>query len=274
MNDKFSSYSTFISELNTLKSLDKDENLNLIEEYQKTKDLSLRNEIIEGNMRLVLSIAIKNANKSRLPVMDLIQEGSLGLISAVENFDSSLKIPFSSYAGTKIQNAIYDYMTTYGNVISIPRYIFRKVTQIETKRNQLTLSLSRKPSDEEIANALGDGYDAQKVRDTLVLFKKTISMDECFENDEDFTFSLMDNLSTENDPSDLYRQKEIVRFYKEALEELDARSKDILLSRALAEGKKTTLEELSQKYHVSKERVRQIEEESINSVRDYVLKRL
>ena len=97
---------------------------------------------------------------------------------------------------------------------------------------------------------------------------------ECFENDEDFTFSLMDNLSTENDPSDLYRQKEIVRFYKEALEELDARSKDILLSRALAEGKKTTLEELSQKYHVSKERVRQIEEESINSVRDYVLKRL
>ncbi len=268
------SYSSFIADLKNLPSLSNEENLRKIDEYIKTKDIDVRDEIIEGNLRLVFSIAKKNSEKSHLPIMDLIQEGSLGLVSAVENFNPALNIPFASYAGTKIQNAIYDYMTTYSNIISIPRYIFRKVSQIENKKNQLTQSLHRTPTDEEIAEALGDGFTADKIRDTLVLFKKTVSIELTNDTDCESSYSMLDTLSDGNDPSKKYGEKEIAEFYREALDLLDERSRDILMSRSLAKENKCTLDELSKKYHVSKERIRQIEEESISSVRSYLLKRI
>lgn len=271
MNKEMNSYSSFINDLNSLPTLDKDENFKLIQLYQENKSIEVRNTIIEGNMRLVLSIALKNAKRSHLPIMDLIQEGSLGLISAVENYNPDFEIPFSSFASIKIQNHIYDYMTTYSNIIFVPRYVFRKVSEIENKRNELSLLLSRNPTDEELAESLGENYTAQKVRDTLSLFVKTISIDESiYEKDGKAFYD--ENIVDNSSPNKEYEKKEIVSFYSEAIKNLDERRRDILLSRAKNTTKKATLEGLSKKYHISKERVRQLEEEAYNSVRNDILK--
>jgi RNA polymerase primary sigma factor len=276
MNERINSdsYDRFLLDLQQLPVFSNDENVALIRKYQESHDENLRNQIVEGNMRLVLSIALKNSRKFHLPAMDLVQEGSLGLLQAVENFNFDFQVPFSSFAGTKIQNTIYDYMTTYSNIISIPRYLFRKVSRIEKVRSELLLMLHRDPTDEEIAAQLKDGYTAQKVRDTLSLFTKTISLDVSLNKDSLNYISLMDNLSDGTDPSENYQNKEIARFYQEALDFLPKRNRDIFLCRTKEDGPRYTLEELSKKYDISKERIRQIEEESIEKIRSYVLKKL
>ena len=268
-----SSLKAFQEELGRLPCYTKEENLALLSEYVKNPTVELRNQIVEGNLRLVFTIAYNNSKKYHLPIMDFVQEGSLGLISAVERFDEELQVPFSNFAGIKIQNAIYDYMTNYSFVISIPRYIYRSIQDIQKAKNELYQTLFREPSDEEIASHLGEEYTALKIQNMQILYNRIISLDENISSSESNPMYLKDILFDEDDPSKRYKANELLSFYKEALSKLPQRSREIFVERTRMDHA-TTLEELSKRYHVSKERIRQIEEDCVGKIRNYLLKRI
>ncbi len=268
-----SSLKAFQEELGKLPCYTKEENLALLSEYVKNPTIELRNQIVEGNLRLVFTIAYNNSKKYHLPIMDFVQEGSLGLISAVERFDEELQVPFSNFAGIKIQNAIYDYMTNYSFVISIPRYIYRSIQDIQKAKNELYQTLSREPSDEEIASYLGEEYTALKIQNMQILYNRIISLDENISSSESNPIYLKDILFDEDDPSKRYKVNELLNFYKEALSKLPQRSREIFVERTRMDHA-ATLEELSKRYHVSKERIRQIEEDCVGKIRNYLLKRI
>ncbi len=268
-----SSLKAFQEELGKLPCYTKEENLALLSEYVKNPTIELRNQIVEGNLRLVFTIAYNNSKKYHLPIMDFVQEGSLGLISAVERFDEELQVPFSNFAGIKIQNAIYDYMTNYSFVISIPRYIYRSIQDIQKAKNELYQTLSREPSDEEIASYLGEEYTALKIQNMQILYNRIISLDENISSSESNPIYLKDILFDEDDPSKRYKVNELLNFYKEALSKLPQRSREIFVERTRMDHA-VTLEELSKRYHVSKERIRQIEEDCVGKIRNYLLKRI
>ncbi len=268
-----SSLKAFQEELGRLPCYTKEENLALLSEYVKNPTVELRNQIVEGNLRLVFTIAYNNSKKYHLPIMDFVQEGSLGLISAVERFDEELQVPFSNFAGIKIQNAIYDYMTNYSFVISIPRYIYRSIQDIQKAKNELYQTLFREPSDEEIASHLGEEYTALKIQNMQILYNRIISLDENISSSESNPMYLKDILFDEDDPSKRYKANELLSFYKEALSKLPQRSREIFVERTRMDHA-ATLEELSKRYHVSKERIRQIEEDCVGKIRNYLLKRI
>lgn len=268
-----SSLKAFQDELGRLPSYTKEDNLLFLNEYRKNPTIEQRNKIVEGNLRLVFSIAFTNSKKYHLPVMDFVQEGSLGLISAVEHFDQELQVPFSNFASIKIQNAIYDYMTNYSFVISIPRYLYRSIQEIQKAKNELYQKLSREPTDKEIASYLGEDYTAAKVMNIQILYNRIVSLDENISSDENEPLYRKDILFDEDDPSKRYKMNEMLNFYKEALSKLPQRSREIFIERTKMDHP-ATLEELSKKYHVSKERIRQIEEDCVSKIQNYVLKML
>ncbi len=268
-----SSLKAFQDELGRLPCYTKEENHDLLNEYSKNPSIELRNQIVEGNLRLVFSIAYNNSKKYHLPVMEFVQEGSLGLISAVERFDEELQVPFSNFAGIKIQNAIFDYMTNYSFVISIPRYIYRSIQDIQKAKSELYQKLCREPNNEEIARHLGEEYTASKIQNIQILYNRIISLDENVSSSESNPMYLKDILFDEDDPSKRYKAKEMLSFYKEALSKLSQRSRDIFIERTRIDHA-ATLEELSKRYDVSKERIRQIEEDCVIKIRNYLLKRI
>ncbi len=268
-----SSLKAFQDELGRLPCYTKEENHDLLNEYSKNPSIELRNQIVEGNLRLVFSIAYNNSKKYHLPVMEFVQEGSLGLISAVERFDEELQVPFSNFAGIKIQNAIFDYMTNYSFVISIPRYIYRSIQDIQKAKNELYQKLCREPNNEEIARHLGEEYTASKIQNIQILCNRIISLDENVSSSESNPMYLKDILFDEDDPSKRYKAKEMLSFYKEALSKLSQRSRDIFIERTRIDHA-ATLEELSKRYDVSMERIRQIEEDCVIKIRNYLLKRI
>lgn len=268
-----SSLKAFQDELGRLPSYSKEENLLLLNDYRKNPTIELRNQIVEGNLRLVYTIAFNNSRKYHLPTMDFVQEGSLGLISAVEHFDHELQVPFSNFASIKIQNAIYDYMTNYSFVISIPRYIYHSIQEIQKAKNELYQKLSHEPSNEEIAAYLGEDYTAAKILNIQILYNRIVSLDENISSDENEPLYRKDLLFDEDDPSKRYKMNEMLNFYKEALSKLPQRSREIFLERTKMEHP-ATLEELSKRFRVSKERIRQIEEDCVLKMQNYILKKL
>lgn len=267
MSPLMDGYQEFLKYVNISPCLSEDENRRKILEYRKTDDIVIRNEIVEGNLRLVLYVIRNHFYKNTLPIMDLIQEGCQGLLLAAETYDPDRSSSFLSYALLKIKGAILDYIGKCEYVIAIPKHVLRQVKEINKARDSLEKSLGREPTSMEIAAFLKKDYTGKKVEELLLIYQKTFLLD-IHGSDRAATASPFEN------PDVFYEHKEVMKVYQDALKKLDRRSRDILLSRYGVDGKKKTLEELSLEYSISKTRVRQIEEKSFQAVRDDVLSNL
>ena len=275
---KFTStfYSKTLDRIKEISSVEEIRDICLLNEdaFAKSKDKALDafkemekacKCIVEGNLRLVVSIA-KKYSKNSTHFLDLIQEGNIGLISAVEKFEYTLGYSFSTYATWWIRQAITRAKMDLIRTVRLPANMVNQINQIQKAEQELLQQSGSKPPVEDIAEKVG--LSASKVRALVKMTQQPVSMQTSV-NDSDNTE--MSNFIPDQDgnlPDEFAAQSLLVDSLKEVLETLNDREKKILEMRfGLNDGNFHTLEDVGKVFSISRERIRQIELAAIKKLR-------
>ena len=229
--------------------------------------LRAKEEFVKANLRLVVSIA-RRFNYGRMPLADLIQEGNVGLIKAVERFDYRRGFRFSTYAAWWIRHAISRGLADKGRVVRLPIHTLAEFHSTMRARRTLTRELGRAPTHEELATATGLRLDKIQKMDSTLL-EDAISLDREV-SDKDHR-SFMDFLQDEEAPmsvSERLISEAMLSEVQRLLGQLSAMEADILRLRfGLDSDQELTLKEIGDKYGLSRERIRQIQEMALSRMR-------
>ena len=262
------SVKTYLREIGSLPLLKADEE-KTIAIAAKNGDEKARKKLIESNLRLVVSIAKHFANHG-LSLLDLIQEGNLGLIKAVEKFDPYKGFKFSTYATWWIRQAITRAIADHANTIRIPVHAHELIGKINRAKKILTMTNCGEPSDEEIAEYLD--IDVSKVEETKLIMEKTnlISLETPIKSDGEREDSVIGDFipSTDDDPEEIAYKMSLDETIKDVLSTLTQREQKVLELRfGLNDNKILTLDEVGQLFGVTRERIRQIENKAIRKIK-------
>ncbi len=254
-----------------LKSIGNHPRLNFEEEKELSKkalagDMNAQTKLVECNLKLVVPIA-KRYMGCGLPLLDLIQEGNLGLMKAAEKYDGSKGFRFSTYATYWIRQAISRALGDQSRTIRIPANMVELLSKVKKASSELTQILHRDPTDEEIANKLG--VELEKVQTIMDVAQATTSLDTPIDDDGETTMSdLIADNSNEN-PYQKMVQQANVEIVDSVLSTLSNKEAEVLRMRfGINANKAMTLEEVGTHYGLSKERIRQIENKAIRKLRN------
>jgi len=257
----------YLREIGRISLLSGDEEIELARKIAEGGEAGMRakRKLVQANLRLVVSIAKKYVGRGML-FLDLIQEGNLGLIRAAEKFDHERGYKFSTYATWWIRQAITRAIADQARTIRIPVHMVETINKLKKTTRKLAQELSRKPSEEELAKAMG--ISIVKLREIIKVAQEPLSLETPIGKEED---SRLGDFIEDRDaeaPAQSVAHELLREDLTEVLAGLSPRERDVLRLRfGLDDGRQRTLEEVGQLFGVTRERIRQIEAKALRKLR-------
>jgi RNA polymerase primary sigma factor len=260
----------YLKEIGKVDLLTAEEEVKLARRIEKG-DMTAKQRLTEANLRLVVSIAKKYVGRSHnLSLLDLIQEGNIGLFRAVEKFDYRKGYKFSTYATWWIRQAITRALADQSRTIRIPVHMVETINKYIQVTRRLVQDLGREPLPEEIAVEMG--IDIDKVHHIQKISQETISLETKVGDSDDP--NILSDFIPDNDtimPHQAAGRQILSKHVKDILKDLSPREKKILQIRfGLNDGVTHTLEEVGKKFGVTRERIRQIEAKALEKIREHL----
>jgi len=264
-NDSDSSIKIYLREIGQTPLLTREEEVQLAKRIKKG-DQAARQQMIKANLRLVVKIAHDYANFG-LPLLDLISEGNIGLMKAVERFDPKKGGKLSTYAAWWIKQSIKRALANQSKTIRLPVHLVDKIARMRRIAMQLSEELGRDPTDEELSEELG--IPPAKIAQLRTASIRPASLDASVGQDDD-SASLGEMIGDDNadSPYQMLRDKNLRDSVMDLLHVLDERELKIIRLRFGLDGKKElTLEEVGKKFGVTRERIRQLQNIALRKIK-------
>lgn len=255
----------YLTEMGKVTLLTLEEEISLAQKAQ-SGDQEARNKLVNANLRLAVSIA-KKYKGCGLSLLDLIQEGNLGLIKAVDKYDYTKGYRFSTYASWWVKQAISRALANDGKAIRLPAYLVENINRMNSTYKELTIKFNHEPTPEQLAAALK--VTKEEIEDWKFYSNDIISLDIVVGKEEDTTIgSLIEDknaINPEEDAMKKYKQETILKI----LDTLEPKESQIIQLRfgLAADGRVRTLDEVGIEAGMSKERVRQLEARGLRKLR-------